>query len=79
MNDAPLNIVCFRLANDSLSDDELDARNRAAVREIQAGGKVFVTPTVWNGRAAIRAAFDHWATGPEDIELLKEAVLRARG
>jgi glutamate/tyrosine decarboxylase-like PLP-dependent enzyme len=79
MNDAPLNIVCFRIANEGTTEDARDARNRAVVREIQAGGKVFVSPTVWNGHAAIRAAFDHWATGPADIELLKEAVLTARG
>lgn len=74
MNDAPLNIVCFRLAPAGRGDDAADALNRAAVAALQADGRVFVTGTVWAGRAAIRAAFDNWATGRRDIELLQEAV-----
>jgi glutamate/tyrosine decarboxylase-like PLP-dependent enzyme len=74
MSPAPLNIVCFRLGSDRLDDAALDELNRAAVGAIQADGRAFVTGTVWQGRAAIRAAFDNWRTTREDVELLQAAV-----
>jgi glutamate/tyrosine decarboxylase-like PLP-dependent enzyme len=51
-----------------------DECNRLAVRAMQADGRAFVTGTVWNGRAAIRAAFDNWQTSAADIALLEAAV-----
>jgi glutamate/tyrosine decarboxylase-like PLP-dependent enzyme len=74
MAPAPLNIVCFRYAPPGLDGDAADTFNRQAVAALQADGRVFVTGTVWNGRAAIRAAFDNWATGPEDVAILKDAL-----
>lgn len=71
---APLNIVCFRYVVPGLSDDETDALNRAAVTALQADGRAFVTGTVWNGRAAIRAAFDNWATTSADVAVLQDVV-----
>ncbi len=67
------NIVCFRLAADAPQAD-LDARNRQAVTDMQADGRAFTTGTQWDGNAAIRAAFDNWATGPEDVAILIQAV-----
>jgi len=74
MAPAGLNIVCFRYAPAGASPAEADALNRRAVAALQADGRVFVTGTVWNGRAAIRAAFDNWATGPADVAILQAAV-----
>lgn len=71
---APLNVTCFRYVVPGLGDAALDALNRSAVAALQADGRVFVTGTVWEGRAAIRAAFDNWATSPADVEILKSAV-----
>src|SRR5215211_3719742 len=71
---APLNIVCFRYVVPGLSNDETDAHNRAAVTALQADGRAFVTGTIWNGRAAIRAAFDNWATTERDVAILEAAV-----
>lgn len=73
---APANliIVCFRYAPEGLDDAATDALNRRAVAEIQADGRAFVTGTVWDGRAAIRAAFDNWSTMPEDVDILAQAV-----
>jgi glutamate/tyrosine decarboxylase-like PLP-dependent enzyme len=76
MNPAPLNIVCYRFAPAGMSDEEQDAANKAALRAMQENGRVFCSPTVWNGRAAIRAAFGNWSTTPEDVAVLKEEVLR---
>ncbi|TLD43902.1 MAG: L-2,4-diaminobutyrate decarboxylase [Accumulibacter sp.] len=74
MNPAPLNIVCFRLVRAGLDELASDELNRLAVRAIQSDGRAFVTGTVWQGRAAIRAAFDNWRTTPADVRLLQEAV-----
>ena len=52
----------------------VDAINREANLALQAGGQAFVSPTVWNGMAAIRSAFDNWATQARDVDLLCEAV-----
>lgn len=70
----PLNIVCFRYRADGLTDAETDVLTRAAVSALQADGRAFVTGTVWRGQAAIRAAFDNWATTAHDVAILQEAV-----
>jgi glutamate/tyrosine decarboxylase-like PLP-dependent enzyme len=75
MNPAPLNIVCFRVVKAGLDDAALDDLNRRAVTAIQRDGRAFVTGTVWQGKAAIRAAFDNWRTTPADVELLQTAIL----
>jgi glutamate/tyrosine decarboxylase-like PLP-dependent enzyme len=70
----PLNVVCFRFAPEGMDDATSDAFNRAAVGAIQDDGRAFVTGTVWAGRAAIRAAFDNWATTLADVEVLQQVV-----
>ena len=74
----PLNIACFRAIEPGLSGDETDELNRSTVAAIQRDGRAFVTATIWNGRTAIRAAFDNWATTPDDVVILQEAVADAR-
>ena len=74
VNPAPLNIVCFRLVRKGWDDTAIDALNRRAVHAIQKDGRAFVTGTLWNGRAAIRAAFDNWQTTRDDVALLQAAV-----
>jgi hypothetical protein len=44
---------------------------------IQRDGRAFVTGAVWNGRAAIRAAFDNWRTARADLEQVQSVVLDA--
>jgi len=77
MNSAPLNIVCFRYVVEGATPEEQDAANKAALRRMQENGRVFCTPTIWNGRSAIRAAFGNWSTTSADVELLKDEVQRA--
>jgi len=74
MNSAPLNIVCFRIVRAGLDEASTDELNRAAVGAIQRDGRAFVTGTIWNGRAAIRAAFDNWLTTLDDVAILQAAV-----
>ena len=71
---APLNVVCFRVVPAGSDPVARDTANRAAVVEIQRDGRAFVTGTYWRDQAAIRAAFDNWMTGPEDVRLLQDAV-----
>lgn len=79
LNSAPLNIVCFRYAPAAMSEEERDTLTRAACRRMQESGRVYVTPTLWNGHVAIRAAFDHYATTSGDVNVLKEEVVKATG
>jgi glutamate/tyrosine decarboxylase-like PLP-dependent enzyme len=72
---APLNIVCFRYTPAGVDPEEMDVFNQQAVRALQADGRVFVTGTVWNNQHVIRVAFDNWATGSRDVEILREAIL----
>lgn len=74
MAPAPLNMVCWRYTPDGLDDEATDRFNRAAVVAIQDDGRAFVSGTVWNGRAAIRCAFDNWTTTLADVEILESAV-----
>ncbi|WP_300339778.1 pyridoxal-dependent decarboxylase [Accumulibacter sp.] len=74
MNPAALNIVCFRILGRGRDEAATGELNRTAVRAIQGDGRAFVTGTVWNGHAAIRAAFDNWQTTLDDVALLQGAV-----
>ncbi|WP_244215304.1 pyridoxal phosphate-dependent decarboxylase family protein [Pedobacter miscanthi] len=57
-----LNTVCFSLTNDNLVTTFLDKLN--------ASGKVFMTPTFYNGKKGIRAAFVNCRTKNEDVDLV---------
>jgi len=68
-----LNIVCFRFAP-AANEAARDELNRRLVKAVQRDGRAFVTPTTWRGKAAIRAAFDNWATTPDDTRVLFDAL-----
>ncbi len=74
MRKSPLNCVCFRFAPAGMDNEATNAFNRAAVAAIQDDGRAFVTGTTWEGKAAIRAAFDNWATTLADVEILETVV-----
>ncbi|MBI5370833.1 MAG: aspartate aminotransferase family protein [Sphingobacteriales bacterium] len=60
-----LNNVCFTLGGQRGQD-----KVAAFLTRLNATGKVFMTPTVYNGRKGIRAAFVNWMTGKGDIEIV---------
>jgi glutamate/tyrosine decarboxylase-like PLP-dependent enzyme len=74
MAPAPLNIVCWRYTPGGLDDEATDRFNREAIAAIQSDGRAFVSGTTWNGRAAIRTAFDNWSTTRTDVDILQSAV-----
>lgn len=67
-----LNTVCFTLAGDENQDKVPDF-----LRQLNATGRVFMTPTVYQGKKGIRAAFVNWRTTVQDAEevaALMEAI-----
>jgi glutamate/tyrosine decarboxylase-like PLP-dependent enzyme len=56
-----LNTVCFSLTEEINVDEFLNRLN--------VSGKVFMTPTFYNGKKGIRAAFVNWRTSKDDIQI----------
>ncbi|WP_411122939.1 pyridoxal phosphate-dependent decarboxylase family protein [Streptomyces sp. x-19] len=65
-----LNVVCFTLA------DAPTAERLAALADALAG-EVFLTPTVYAGLPALRAAFSNWRTTAEDVRRIAAALEEA--
>ncbi|MDH6108892.1 glutamate/tyrosine decarboxylase-like PLP-dependent enzyme [Kitasatospora sp. MAP12-15] len=65
-----LNVVCFTLAERPTAERLADLAE--SVRET-----VFLTPTVYAGTPALRAAFSNWRTGEPDVRLIAAALARA--
>jgi len=61
-----LNTVCFTLSDENLVGDFLNKLNST--------GKVFMTPTFYNGKKGIRAAFVNWRTTEDDILIARKAM-----
>ncbi|MBC7904767.1 MAG: aspartate aminotransferase family protein [Gemmatimonadaceae bacterium] len=60
-----LNVVCF-----SVKDKQQDAAYmKEFVAALTVRGKVFMTPTVYNGMYSIRAAFVNWRTTEKDVDI----------
>lgn len=64
-----LNVVCFTLA-DRATPERVDAL-AAAVAD---SGETFVTPTVYDGVPALRAAFSNWRTTDADVDRAAKAI-----
>lgn len=72
LNHIHLNIVCF-------APHGADAAARDAfLARLNGSGEVFMTPTVLQGRPAIRAAISNWSTRDADIERVLRAIDNAR-
>lgn len=63
-----LNVVVFRPKG--LRDDEV----KMMLAKINSSGKVYLTPGVWQGDKAIRAAFSNWRTTMEDVDIVCETL-----
>ena len=71
LNDVVLNQVLV-----SLGEPEETLR---VVQALQSEGTMFVGPTEWQGKTAMRVSVSNYATTEEDIDRSIEAVLRAAG
>jgi len=56
--------VLFRFENDEETE--------AVLARVQAGGRVWMSGTTWDGRKAIRISVSNWQTGDEEIDLAIE-------
>ncbi|KAB7530285.1 aspartate aminotransferase family protein [Flagellimonas olearia] len=66
-----LNIVCFAAKIDSGID------TKVLLEKINATNKVFLTPTVYKERFAIRVAVSNWRTGQKEINELYQIIANA--
>jgi glutamate/tyrosine decarboxylase-like PLP-dependent enzyme len=64
-----LNTVCFTLAG--TEDQE---KVTFFLKKLNETGKVFMTPTVYNGKKGIRAAFVNWLTTEKDVEMVAKLM-----
>ncbi|WP_369174735.1 aspartate aminotransferase family protein [Streptomyces sp. R28] len=65
-----LNVVCFTLA-----DEPTRERVDALARAVAASGEAFLTPTVYGGTPALRAAFSNWRTSEDDTDRVVAAIV----
>lgn len=64
-----LNTVCF-----TLSGTDNQEKVKPFLRKLNDTGQVFMTPTKYNDKIGIRAAFVNWRTTEEDIKLVTELM-----
>ena len=69
-----MNVVCFTLSA-TLSESGNSDTIRAYLARLRDDGRVFLTPTVFKGIPAIRAAISNWRTLPEDVEIAWQAMV----
>ncbi|MEU9989216.1 pyridoxal-dependent decarboxylase [Streptomyces sp. NPDC048045] len=69
-----LNVVCFTLA-----DDPSQQRVDALARAVAGSGEAYVTPTVYGGVPALRAAFSNWRTTDADVRRVLDVLAAASG
>ena len=67
-----LNTVCFTLKNETNP-----LKIQAFLDTLNARGKVFMTPTVFNNRKGIRAAMVNWRTTGKDVLMVQEEMNKA--
>ncbi|MFJ9705110.1 pyridoxal phosphate-dependent decarboxylase family protein [Streptomyces sp. NPDC101234] len=67
-----LNVVCFTLAEQPTQD-----RVGALARAVAASGETFLTPTVYAGVPALRAAFSNWRTTEDDTRRVLDVLTAA--
>ena len=65
-----MNVVCFTLNKLELSSEMI----KAFLQKVRDDGRVFFTPTVYQGTPAIRAAVSNWLTSEKDIDIAIEVL-----
>ncbi|MET7684857.1 pyridoxal-dependent decarboxylase [Streptomyces sp. NPDC005423] len=67
-----LNVVCF-----ALDAHPTPERTAALAESVAVSGEAFLTPTVYAGTPALRAAFSNWRTSEADTDRVLSAVAAA--
>src|SRR3954451_2845200 len=71
LNEVVLNQVLFRFDSDERTDEVL--------ARVQAGGRIWLSGTSWDGRKAIRVSVSNWQTGDEEIDLAVQEFVSYAG
>lgn len=66
-----LNIVCFTLNSENVTAESVSS----FLKTLNSQGKVFMTPTIYEGVPAIRAAFSNWRTNEADLKIIWSSLL----
>lgn len=69
VNDVALNQVLVRFGD--------DAQTQEVIRRVQASGAVWMSGTVWRGRAAMRISIVNWRTTDDDVRRMLATVVEA--
>ncbi|MFN8412513.1 MAG: pyridoxal-dependent decarboxylase [Anaerolineales bacterium] len=64
-----MNVVCFTLSGDVTAE-----KVKTFLAKLRDDGRVFMTPTTYQGIPAIRAAFSNWRTEQKDLDLAWQAM-----
>jgi glutamate/tyrosine decarboxylase-like PLP-dependent enzyme len=75
LEDATLNVVCFRYRPRDVPQDELDELNRRLGQAVLDDGRVYFGTTVYAGKVAFRPAIVNWRTRSDDVDLVVPTVL----
>ena len=67
-------ITSFRYRPAGLSEEELDALNRALGEAILSDGRIYMGTTVSRGHVAFKPAFVNWRTSSADVQSIIEIV-----
>lgn len=65
-----LNVVCFTLAYEGVTMEDI----KKYLQSLKQDGRVFMTPTIYQGTPAVRAAFSNWRTDENDVEIIWDAL-----
>jgi glutamate/tyrosine decarboxylase-like PLP-dependent enzyme len=65
-----LNILCFTLHGANIEQRD------GFLEKLKEDGQVLITPTLFSGKPAMRAAFVNWSTTEEDISIILDALER---
>lgn len=74
-----LNICCFRVRRDGLSEQEMDELNTEIVLRLQENGVAAPSTTRLHGKVAIRVNITNHRTRMRDMDVLFDAVLDVAG
>jgi glutamate/tyrosine decarboxylase-like PLP-dependent enzyme len=78
MRETPFMVVCVRFTDAAWDAEEHDRRNRDLLAALQADGRVYASTTVWDGKGAMRFAFDNWMTTDADVEVIFDVLTDVR-
>jgi len=74
MSNGPLSICCFRYHPAGTDEESVEELNKALIPAIEKDGRIFLTGTRLNGKAALRTCFINPRTKKEHVEMIPEVI-----